>query len=566
MNGAMVVQLIVENIAIIERSELNLGPGFTVLTGETGAGKSLLIDSIGLALGDRADSTLVRTGASRGSVAADVEISSNPHALEYCLSLGIDVRNGRLRIARDVSAEGRSSCRIGERPASVSVLKTLGGFLVDLHGQHDHQQLLNSESHLLTYDLWIGSEAMALRERCDNEFREVEATKHRLTQFRRGQRDRDFRIQRLQTQIEETRAVNPRLGELAELESQIARLQHVEQLRDLATRAHELLSAGEGSALEKAQLALQHMDSGVRLDPALEEDAEALRSALYGLEDASTLVREYLGRLDDDPDALQLARDRREEVVRLVRKYGDSEIAVLEGLTEATAELELLENGDISAESLEHDFAVAEAAFARTAQQLTATRRANAEAFSLQVERELGELAMPGAVLQVAIGSKPPGPDGVDSLEFLFSANTGEAAKPLARIASGGEVSRVMLAMKVALAGRAGVPTLIFDEADTGLSGRAAALVARKMRQLSDHYQVIAISHLPQLAGLATRHLRIEKVEQAGRVVTRVVELDGEERVREIARMLAGEEIGDSALANARELLGWVGGRSSLVS
>lgn len=552
----MVVEITVENVAIIERAQLPLGPGFTVLTGETGAGKSLLVDAIELALGERADSDLVRSGTGRAIVAAVFDLSRRPELLAKCRELGLDLEDGSLYVQREVFAEGRSQCRVAGKLTPVAALKSLGQLLVDLHGQHDHQSLLHPDRHGEFLDLWIGQPALNLISRVRDAYAAWEEANSRLNALRRGVRDREQRLDMLQYQVKEIEAVSPVVGEMDELEASLSRLQHAEKLSLAAQNALARLSDEEGSSYDRLAEAVRSLDDASRLDATLETSLDSLRSALYSMEEGLRELRHYADNLESDPEVIEETAARIDVLKRLRRKYGEDEVAILAFLESAKQELDLLAD----AESNEADLALkAEAARANlelAAAELTSLRAEMATRFSDTVQEQLRELAMEKAIFETRLAEKPIDASGADRIEFFFSANAGEGAKPLAKIASGGEMSRVMLGIKTVLAGKAGVPTLIFDEVDAGLSGRAAATVARKLEELATHYQVITISHLPQIASRATTHFRIEKNETAGRVLTNVRHLKPEERVEEIARMLAGEQITDSALANARELLG----------
>lgn len=552
----MIVELSVENIAILERNDLHLRAGLTALTGETGAGKSLLIDAIGLALGGRADSDLVRTGAARGTVWLTADLRAHPAIAAHCAALGLGLEDGLLHIQREVSAEGRSTCRIGGRLTPVSVLRQVGEWLVDLHGQHDHQALFQPEKHVDYLDAWIDEPATEAKSRVAVAYDEWEALSKRLAALQTSSRERARRIDMLQFQIDEIEAAAVTPGEFEEIEAQVSRLQHAERLADAAQRAVEHVSSGEFAAEDQLGAAVKSLESVQQFDPGLAEVVETLRSSYYAVQDAARAVRAYAEATDLDPASLEEAAARLDTLKRLRRKYGEDEAAILALLAVSKAELEILLNADENAADLEAKVSAAHAELVRCGAALTKVREGKCAEFSRLAQDEIRELALEKAVFEVRIGARPIARDGADSVEFVFSANPGEALRPLHRVASGGEISRVMLGLKVVLAGRAGVPTLIFDEIDAGLSGRAAAIVARKLQQLAEHYQVIVISHLPQIAGRARDHILIEKREQANRVATILRHLDGEERVAEVARMLAGEQVGESALANARELVG----------
>ena len=551
----MIVELTVENLAIIERSHITLGPGFTVLTGETGAGKSLLIDAIELALGERADAELVRTGAPRASVNVVLDLSQEPIALEKCAELGIPVEDNLLYIQREVFAEGRSQCRVGGKMIPVSALKQLGQFLVDLHGQHDHQSLLDAARHIGYLDAWIGKPSFELLTQVAEAYQAVDEARKRLQSLRAGMRDREHRLDLLKFQVNEIEAVQPVAGEMTELENQLSRLKHTEKLATAAFGALEVIGDKEDCAVDQLGTAVKSLEDCLRFDPGLEEKIAPIREALILAEEGIHGLRAYAEVLEADPAKLEETATRIDSLRRLRRKYGEDEEKILEFLETARLELALLEDSEASEEDLRHAVETREVELNRIAQKLSELRKGRSLEFSDLVQTQLRDLAMDRALFEVNFQVKPADASGADFVEFFFSANTGEVPRPLGKIASGGEISRVMLAIKTALAGRAGVPTLIFDEVDTGLGGRAAATVARKLEELATHYQILVISHLPQLASRATTHYRIEKVEANGRVMTQVRLLHPDERVEEIARMLAGEHVTESALANAREML-----------
>lgn len=551
----MLVELAVENLAILERAEVRLADGFTVLTGETGAGKSLLVDALQLALGERADSDLVRAGSSRATVAASFDLRAHPDLRAQCEELGIPLEDGRLRVQREVMAEGRSQCRVGGRLVPVATLRRLGLRLVDLHGQHDHQSLLAPERHLDFLDGWIGEPAHEGRAAVAEAVAELGEARRRLAALRSGLRDRAQRIDLLTYQLQEIEAIAPQPGEMEEQEALLSRLKYAERLAQAAFGALGEIADEEGAARDRLGSALKALEEVVRFDPGLEEALGPLRDAYYGLEEATLSLRGYAEALESDPARLEETAGRIDALRRLRKKYGEDEAAVLAHAERAREELDVLSDAEANLESLEAEVASASERVRAACEGLSALRAASAVTFADRVQAELRDLAMDRAVFSVRIEPKEPEADGADRVEFDFTANAGEPPKPLSRIASGGEISRVMLAIKCASAGRAGVPTLIFDEVDTGLGGRAAAVVAKKLEELARHVQVLSISHLPQIAARASAQFRIEKQERGGRVVATVTPLSADERVAEIARMLAGEAVTDSALANAREML-----------
>lgn len=550
----MLRELTVENIAIIDRATLELGRGLWAMTGETGAGKSLLVDAIGLALGGRADSDLVRSGCAKGSVHLVADLSRNPTALEACARLGVAPEDGQLFVQRDVWAEGRSAARLNGKPVSVGALREIGALLVDLHGQHDHQSLLQPERQVGFLDDWIGAPARDLLDRVAERLDQFETMRKRLVALRTGKREREQRIDLLRHQVEEIETAQPIVGEFEALEATLVRLQSAERLAKGAWSALDALETEMG-AVDRLGYAAREVEALLPLDPIAERPLAPLREALYALEDGVRELRRYADGVEVDPNRVEETAARLDLLRKLRRKYGDDEAAVLAHADSARAELESLLDTSMDEEGLEALLAEQGASLTEAAAQLTELRKSKAVDFQEQVQAHIRDLAMDKARFEVQVEPKPIEADGADRVRFDFTANPGEEPRPLSRVASGGEISRVMLAIKVASAGRAGVPTLVFDEVDTGLSGRAAAVTARKLQQLGEWYQVLVITHLPQIAGRASRHVRIEKVFEEGRSLTRLRLLEDEAREQEVARMLAGEVIGESALANAREIL-----------
>jgi len=551
----MIRELAVENLAIIEKAVLTFESGFTALTGETGAGKSLLVDAIELALGERADSDLVRTGSPKATVQLTADLSEAPGVRVACAEAGYAVEDDLLILSREVSAEGRSTCRINGRTAPVSVLKALGNALVDLHGQHDHQALLHPEAHLGYLDRWIGSPLGELLRPVASAHEAYADAVRRLEAFQRTNQLREQRLDLLRYQVNEITEAAPTVGETEELEAQLIRLRNAEKLSVASASALTSLSDEESAATELIARAVSAIEAVTRFDAALQPIAESLRNVQIEAEEAASALRDYMESLEADPGALDLATERLDLLKRLRRKYGATEAEVLAHLATAQEELAMLEDAEANEESLGRTVETSRADLMAACAGLTALRTDYAARFAIEIQRELRDLAMAKAEFSVSILVHEPTVNGADAVQFFFSANPGESPKPLAKIASGGEMSRVMLAIKSGLAGKDGVPTLIFDEVDAGLGGRAAATVARKLEELASHAQVLVISHSPQIASRANVHYRIEKVERDGRVVTEIRRLDADEREQEIARMLAGEHVTDAALANARALL-----------
>jgi len=551
----MVRSISAENIAIIESIGIELEPGLTAITGETGAGKSLLVDSIELALGARADTTLLRAGAASGCVSIVVETPGDSAQTALFQEHGIIPENGTVIIYRELSAEGRSQCRIQGRPTAVGILREIGSKLVDLHGQHDHQSLLDPATHVGFLDLWIGADAG----KCLSEVRSLHAIwsdlESKLRMLETGVQNREHRNDLLRYQVTEISSALLRPDEWDELHATIARLSHRERLIELLSKSLGHLAEEDGSALTQIKSAAASLHAAVALDPSLGSATQELDQSMYSLEEALTILRSIFDSLDTDPKALDTSIERLDVLKTLRRKYGVDEKAVLAYADQAERELELLLTEETSLEDLRQEISDAWDNLIEAASRLTQLRTDRSPGLSQLVADQLRDLAMERAQFEIRITSKPLDCQGADLVEFLFSANVGEPLKPLSKIASGGEISRVMLALKVTLAGRAGVPTMIFDEVDAGLGGRAAAIVANKLKTLSQFNQVIVITHLPQIAGRADHHFRIEKVVNNERTICVLQKLEAEERVAEIARMIAGETITEAALLHARNML-----------
>lgn len=549
----MITELHVENLAIIQQARVIFRDGFTALTGETGAGKSLLIDALELCLGERADTELVRTGATKASVQLVIDLSNSPEILSTLADIGIDSEEGLIYIQREVQAEGRSQARVNGKSVPVATLRQLGELIVDLHGQHQHQALLDQETHVVYLDSWIGKDASELKLAVAERYSTWQEAKRKYEALQRGIQEREQRLDLLRFQVQEIETFSPIEGEESELNSLLVRLKNSERISDATQRAITVLSEGETNARDLLARGLKDAEEVERLDATL--DLSELREALVDLEESIHKIQSYFDSLESDPDALETAVERLDGLKRLKRKYGETETEILEFLSRAQQELSDLTDVEASEESLHSTLIAAESALSETYDRLTELRKGRSRDFADDVRKHLADLSMEKTLFEVRISPGEATSGGRDFVEFLFSANSGEELKPLAKIASGGEISRVMLAMKSALAGRAGVPTLIFDEVDTGLGGAAAAAVGKKIRALSEHYQVLAISHLPQVASQANEQLRIQKNEVDGRVQTVIVPLSESERVQEIARMLAGDSVSEHAVANAKEML-----------
>jgi len=551
----MIQSLTVENIALITRADLTLQTGLTAITGETGAGKSLLIDSLLLALGGRAESHLVRQGALKAHISLLVDLKTNPHAERACHDLGIDLEDHQLLIQRELTAEGRSTVRINGRPTTVGILRSLSPHIADLHGQHDHRNLLNPEKQLELLDTWIGEPAQTLKTELQIQLARVQALKSQIKSLQTSERDRAQRIDLLEFQISEIIEADLKPLESEAVKTILNRLIHAQKLGDTFNLLIDSLSESENSASERLSVAARELAHATALDPTLASTLELAETAESALQESIFQMRHYVETLDYNPEAIETAAARLDLINRLKKKYGESEEEILDYLTEAQSELDQLLNQSQDATNLTQQLEVQTQELESLANSLSLLRHQRAKDFAKQTLSHIRELALDKAEFSLQFQPKEIDDSGQEFVEFQFTANPGEPSQPLHKIASGGELSRVMLAIKVACADSQGVQTLIFDEVDTGLSGRAAAITARKLQELSTHNQVIVISHLAQVAAAADHHIEIEKTTTKNQTRTQLQTLSQENRPQAIARLLAGEEIGSSALANAREIL-----------
>jgi DNA repair protein RecN (Recombination protein N) len=552
--STMLLELRIRDLAVIRDLALRLEPGLNVLTGETGAGKSILVGALSLLLGERAQSDAVRVGADRALVEAVFDLSALPGLRERLEAQGFPDEDGLLLLRREVQREGRNRAWINGSPATAGVVGAFGRALVDLHGQHDHQTLLRADEQRTILDAFAGAEAAAGR---------VRALHGELEALREERAERDARVRGLaqradflRFQLAEIREVNPGEDEDARLEEELGRADHAEELVREAAAIHEALYAGDGSASEVLAGARDRLRKLARLDPSLAPLQELVEAAFHQATEAGRSAGAYAEGVDVDPRKAERMRVRLDALHRLKRKYGPELADVAAAADGFEAELEELDGAGLVREELDRAVARAEAELAEAAVELTALRESGAERLASEVRDVLPELGMPGARFQVALEPREAvGAGGAERVRFLASLNPGFEPAELARIASGGELSRVMLALKSILARVDRVPTLVFDEVDAGVGGTVAVGVGRKLAEVAGHHQVFVITHLPQVAARGGRHFRVDKVEESGVAATRVIALDGEDRVVEIARMLGGDPESETSRRHAGELL-----------
>jgi DNA repair protein RecN (Recombination protein N) len=551
----MLTELRIRDYAVIDRLTLRLGSGLNVLTGETGAGKSIIVGALSLLLGERASSEVVRTGADRAEVEGVFDVDGNAGVQDVLTRHGLEPEDGLLILRREIAAGGRGRVWVNGAASTVSLLGELGVHLVDLHGQHEHQSLLQPRQQRGVLDAYAAATDLAAAVR--REYDRLRDGRTRLTELERRVRETEQRADFLRFQLAEIDNAQLVAGEEEELELEVRRLSHAGELATLADTLHSELYAGEDSVSARVAEVRRTLEQLIRIDPALQEWQEVVQNALYGLEELGREMGSYASGVEQDPGRLDAVRRRQDTIFRLKRKYGPDLADVLSTAEAARTELAALDSSSLDHCALEREISSAQQALEAAAARLSAARSDAATRLAGEVAAVLPDLGMAAARFAVELASLPaPGPSGSEDVEFRISVNAGFEPRPLARVASGGELSRVMLALKTVLARLDGVPTLIFDEVDAGIGGRVANQVGEKLARVAHQHQVFVITHLPQIASQAQHHLLVQKTERDGVTATTVEALEGDTRVRELARLLGGDPDSGVSLRHARELLG----------
>ncbi|MBX6362844.1 MAG: DNA repair protein RecN [Gemmatimonadetes bacterium] len=552
----MLIELRIQNYALIERLAVRLEPGLNVLTGETGAGKSIIVGALSLLLGERASAESVRAGADKAVVEGVFDVAGDAAVAALLAQQGLEAEDGLLIVRREVAAEGRSRAWVNGSAATAGFLGELGRLLVDLHGQHESQTLLRPDEQRAILDAFGGATALAGAVR--EAWTRLQQARRALEELDERRRQVEQRADFLRFQVEEIEKAKIQPDEDERLEEEAHRLEHAEDLARLSGTLHQVLYAGEESVSARLGELRRVLDHLIRFDPSQEDARELLDSAFYTVEELGRRMGQYSASVEHDPARLDEVRRRQDLLFRLKTKYGPTLADVLETGARARAELDLLDGGALERRELEKAEAEAAEALAAVAAELSAKRRAAAERLAAEVMAVLPDLGL-GGQFEVALEPLPTiGGDGAEAVEFRVALNAGFEPRALSRVASGGELSRVMLALKTILARLDRVPTLVFDEIDVGIGGRVALQVGDRLRRVAEHHQVFVITHLAQIASRAEHQLLVEKVEREGTTLTRVSEVRGEERVRELARMLGGDPESAASLEHARELLGAV--------
>lgn len=559
----MLVELRIRNVAVIDTVSLPLGSGLNVLTGETGAGKSLIIGALGMLLGERAASDRVRSGADKASVEGVFDIADRPALRQALDERGIEVDDDQLVLKREVGSGGRSRAWINGSPVTAGVLADVGSRLVSVHGQHDSRQLLDPEHQRDLLDEY--AKAIASRDRVTAAYASVAALRARERELEQRRHEATRRADYLRYVVQEIEEIAPVAGEDEQLDGEIRRLSHAEELQGLAAQSAAAISGDDGAALSRLAVVRRALTSLARIDSGTERLQIGFDAAVYALDELGRELETYAATVEADPLRLRTLERRRDLLLGLMRKHGPTLADVLRAGVEARRELDLVDGGALDLAAIADARSAAEGTLTEAAAELTRLRQRGAVELGRAVSALLPELGMrEGEVRVVLAPLDGVGAQGAESVTLLATLNAGSEARPLSRIASGGELSRVMLALSTVLARLQQVPTLVFDEVDAGVGGAVAWQVGALMRRVASHHQVLAISHLAQIAARAHHHIVVQKSDSGTVTTSDTTVVDGETRVVEVARMLGGDADREVSRAHARELL--VRGETEAVS
>lgn len=551
----MLLELVVENYAVVERLRVHFHPGLNLLTGETGSGKSIVVDALGLLLGSRASADMIRTGEARARVAGIFDVRGQTALGKLLEPAGLELEDGELLIEREILAGGKSRAFVGSRPVSAALLKDLAPHLADIHGQHDQQLLFLSDAQRDMLDAFAGhSDLFGQVASLYAEWRQTAAEMEELE----GSEQQKLRLLDLWSfQRKEIESAALEEGEDSALENERRVLQNVQRLQEAAETAWSAIYDSPQSALSLTRLAAKRIDDLCRIDGSLEGLREQVKAADLSLQEASYALRDYLGKLEANPGRLEEVETRLAAIDKLRRKYGQSIPEVLAFAADVRGKMEAVEHAGERLEELRRRQKRLAGEYEKAAAELSAKRTAAARKLEKRVEGELAGLAMERTVFRVRIAPAEWAAHGADRVDFLVSPNPGEEPRPLEKVASGGEISRIALALKTCLAApkRAEMRTLVFDEVDAGVGGSAAEGVGRRLKKLATGNQVLCVTHLAQIASFADHHYRVEKLQAGGRTVAAVEELDAAGRTREVGRMLSGQTLTTEALKNAEQLI-----------
>lgn len=550
----MLLEISIKNFAIIEEISLNFEKGMTVLTGETGAGKSIIIDAMNMMLGSRATTDVIRHGAPKAEIEGLFAVESTRHLTALFEEQGLEWTD-ELIIRREILQNGRSVSRINGQMVNLSVLKAVGQHLVDIHGQHDQEELMRPQLHITMLDEFGDAAFFQTKAAYRQTFEDYKRLRKQVVELQRNQQENKARIEMLEFQIAEIEAASLEVDEDVRLEQERQRLLNHKMIADTLTNAYTMLDAEDFSSLANVRSAMSDLGSIEEYDPSYKELSGQLAETFYALEDITKRLEDVVDGLEFDGNRLMQVESRLDLIHSITRKYGGQVKDVLEYLAQITKEYSLLTGSDLSSEELEKELKRLEKSLVTLAQELSEQRHALAQALENEIQQELADLYMDKARFQVRFSKAKFNREGNEAVEFYISTNPGEDFKPLVKVASGGELSRLMLAIKSAFSRKEGKTSIVFDEVDTGVSGRVAQAIAAKIHKIGQNGQVLAISHLPQVIAAADYQFYIEKISDAHSTVSTVRLLNREERIEEIAKMLAGEDLTEAARQQAEQLL-----------
>ena len=550
----MLLEISIKNFAIIEEISLNFEQGMTVLTGETGAGKSIIIDAMYLMLGWRASSDVIRHGAPKAEIEGLFSLENSRALREIFEEQGWELTD-ELIIRREILQNGRSVSRINGQMVNLSVLKAVGQHLVDIHGQHDQEELMRPQLHIAMLDEFGTADFLNLKSRYQETFDRYRSLRKQVLTLQKNQQEHKARIEMLEFQMAEIESAALKSGEDTALHQERDRLLNHKLIADTLTNAYTMLDNEDFSSLTNVRSAMNDLESIEDYDPAYKELSGSLSETYYVLEDVSKRLEDILDGLDFDGDRLLQVESRLDLINSITRKYGGQVDDVLDYFAQISKEYSLLTGSNLSSEDMDRELKALERELVELAQELSQARHGLAAQLEAEIKQELQDLYMEKARFKVQFSKGKFNREGNEQVEFYISANPGEDFKPLVKVASGGELSRLMLAIKSAFSRKEGKTSIVFDEVDTGVSGRVAQAIAQKIHKIGSNGQVLAISHLPQVIAIADYQFFIEKISDENSTVSTVRLLTADERVQEVAKMLAGEDVTEAALTQARELL-----------
>lgn len=568
----MLLELSLKNFTIIDSLKVEFTNGLNIITGETGAGKSIIIDAIGLLLGDRATTEYIKTGKEKAEIQGIFDIGNNKYLKDLLEQYGLDDDDNVLILCREVSSVGKNICRVNNKPVTLGVMKEIGQYLVDIHGQHEHQSLLNWERHIDLLDLFGGSEILSLRYEFSNIYKKYKELYGKLVELKEKEKDREQRLDFLIFQVSEIERANIKINEEDELRQEKQILSNSEKLFKGSATAYQILYQGDSenpAVYDKLSKTIEELEDICKIDNRLQNSLDALKEVFYKIEDISINLRDYRDSIEFNPERLDEIEERINLINQLKRKYGGSIEDILNYYQQAKTEINELSNIKENSEKLALELRSIEQDLATLSIKLSNKRKKAAKILEENIAKELAELKMEKSKFKVEFNVKIDNKNGininnesltvsnkgVDIVEFLITTNPGEPLKPLSKIVSGGEMSRIMLALKTILARIDNIPTLIFDEIDTGIGGSAAQAVAEKLSYISREHQVICVTHLPQIASMADNHFYIEKRIFDDVTKTQIKKLGEKQRIKELARMLGGSNFTDITLNHAKEMI-----------